>query len=61
MLTGLCTLFSTLSLYFSFSDLLPSWVIFLVIMLSNDIELNHGDYLNKRFSFFLHLETEHSQ
>ena len=37
------------SIYFSFSDQLPSWVIFLILILSNDIELNPGDHLNKGF------------
>ena len=37
------------SIYFSFSDQLPSWVIFLIPILSNDIELNPGNDLNKGF------------
>ena len=46
------TLYPRQTLFFSFSEDLPSWVIFLVLILSDDIELNPGDYWNKGFLSF---------
>ena len=46
------TLYPLQTLLFSFSDDLPFWVTILVLILSNDIELNPGDYLNKGFLSF---------
>ena len=48
-----CYLLSAVVLikFISFSCLFPSWMIFIRIILSNDVETNPGDFVNNLFTF----------